>query len=71
MFKIKHDSSKRFYAYVRSKQKVQDNVNPLAGSDGNMITEGFIMGENIDEYLSSMFTWENISASSKGEIRII
>ena len=31
-FNIKHDS-KSFYAYVRSKQKVQDKVGPLEGSD--------------------------------------
>ena len=39
-FNIKHDS-KSFYAYVRSKQKVQDKVGPLECSDGNIITEGF------------------------------
>ena len=39
-FNIKHDS-KSFYAYVRSKQKVQDKVGPLEDSDGNIITEGF------------------------------
>ena len=33
-FNIKHDS-KSFYAYVRSKQKVQDKVGQLKGSDGN------------------------------------
>ena len=32
---IKHDS-KNFYAYVRSKQKVQDKVGPLEGSYGKM-----------------------------------
>ena len=41
-FNIKHDS-KRFYAYVRSKQKGQDKVGPLEDSDGNIITEGFLM----------------------------
>ena len=71
-FDIKHDS-KRFYAYVRSKQKVQDNVGPLKGSDGNIITEGFLMAENLNEYFSSLFTREDIGAlpvprlSSKGE----
>ena len=44
-FNIKHDS-KSFYAYVRSKQKVQDKVGPLEGSDGNIITEGFLMAEH-------------------------
>ena len=36
-FNIKHDS-KSFYAYVRSKQKVQDKVGPLEDSDGKIIT---------------------------------
>ena len=44
-FNIKHDS-KSFYAYVRSKQNVLDKVGPLEGSDGNIITEGFLMAEN-------------------------
>ena len=60
-FNIKHDS-KSFYAYVRSKQKVQDKVGPLEDSDGNIITEGFLMAENINEYFSSVFTREDISA---------
>ena len=59
-FNIKHDS-KSFYAYVRSKQKVQDKVSPLEGSDGNIITEGFLMAENLNEYFSSVFTREDIS----------
>ena len=57
---IKHDS-KDFYAYVRSKQKVQDKVGPLEGSDGNIITEGFLMAENLNEYFSLVFTREDIS----------
>ena len=59
-FHIKHDS-KSFYAYVRSKQRVQDNGGPLEGSDGNIITEGFLMAENLNEYFSSGFTREDIS----------
>ena len=59
-FNIKHDS-KSFYAHVRSKQKVQDKVGPLEGSDGNIITEGFLMAENLNEYFSSVFTREDIS----------
>ena len=51
-----------FYAYVRSKQKVQDKVGPLEDSDGNIITEGFLMAENLNEYFSSVFTREDISA---------
>ena len=51
------------YAYIRSKQKVQDKVGPLEGSDRNIITEGFLMAENLNEYFSSVFsTGEDISA---------
>ena len=60
-FNIKHDS-KSLYAYVRSKQKVQDKVGPLEGSDGNVITEGFLMAGNLNEKFSSVFTREDISA---------
>ena len=56
-----HDS-KSCYAYVRSKQKVQDKVGPLEGSDGNVIAEGFLMAENRNEYISSVYTREDISA---------
>ena len=59
-FNIKHDS-KICYTYVRSKQKVQDKVGPLEGSDGNIITEGFLMAENLNEYFSWVFTREDIS----------
>ena len=71
---IKHDS-KGFYAYVRSKQTVQDKFGPLDGSDGNIIKEGFLMAENLNEYFSLVFTREDISIlpvlSSKGESLII
>ena len=60
-FNIKHDS-KNLYVYVRNKQKVQDNVGSREGSDENIITEGFLMAENLNEYFSSVFTTENISA---------
>ena len=57
---LKHDS-KSFYAYVQSKQKVQDKVGPLEGIDGNIITEEFLMAENLNEYFSLVFTREDIS----------
>ena len=59
--KTKYDS-KRFYAYVRSKQKLQDKVGLLEGSGGNIITEGFLMAEKINDYFCSVFTREDISA---------
>jgi len=60
---IKHDSES-LYAYFRSKQNVQEKVNPLEGCGGNKITEGFLMAENLNEYFSSVFTREDISALS-------
>ena len=58
-----------FYAYVRSKQKVQDNVGPVEDSDRNIITEGFLMVENPNEYFSSVFAMEDISALPVPEIK--
>ena len=43
-FNIKHDS-KISCAYFRSKQKVQYKVGPLEGSDGSIITQGFLMAK--------------------------
>ena len=40
---IKNDS-KSFYAYVRSKQNVQDKVGPLEDSAGNIISRVFNSG---------------------------
>ena len=58
---IKNDS-KSFYAYVRSKQKVRDKVGPLKNSAGNVISDGFQMAEDLNEYFSSVFTKEDISS---------
>ena len=57
---IKNDS-KSFYAYVRSKQNVQDKVGPLEDSAGNIISQGFLMAEDLNGYFSSEFTKEDIS----------
>ena len=53
---------KSFYAYVRSKQNVQDKVGPLEDSAGNIISEGFLMAEDLNGYFSLMFTREDISS---------
>ena len=37
-----------FYAYVRSKQNVQEKVRPLEDSAGNIISQGFLMVENLN-----------------------
>ena len=58
---VKNDS-KSFYAYVRSKQNVQDKVGPLEDSAGNIISQGFLMAEDLNGYFSSVFTKEDISS---------
>ena len=58
---IKNDS-KSFYAYVRSKQNVQDKVGPLEDNAGNIISQGFLMAEDLNGYFSSVFTKEDISS---------
>ena len=47
--------SKSFYAYVRSKQNVQDKV-------GNIISQGFLMVVDLNGYFSSVFTKEDINS---------
>ena len=42
---------------------------PLEGSDGNIITQGFLMAENLNEYFSSVFTREDISALPVSETK--
>ena len=49
---IKSDS-KSFYAYVRSKQNVRDKVGPLVDNFGNIVTQGFLMAEELNMHFSS------------------
>ena len=56
------NDSKSFYAYIRSKQNVQDKVGPLQDSAGNIISQGFFMAEDLNGYFSSVFTKEDISS---------
>ena len=65
---IKNDS-KRFYAYVRSKQNVQDKVGPLEDSAGNIISQGFLMAEDLNGYFSSVFTKEDISSLPVADVK--
>ena len=58
---IKSDS-KSFYAYVGSKQNVRDKVGPLKDNTGNIITQGFLMAEELNMHFSSVFTRENTSS---------
>ena len=48
--------------HVRSKQNVQDKVGPLEDSAGNIISQGFLMAEDLNGYFSSVFTKEDISS---------
>ena len=58
---IKSDS-KSFYAYVRSKQNVRDKVGPLEDNFGNIVTQGFVLAEELNMHFSSVFTREDTSS---------
>ena len=54
--------SKSFYAYARGKQNVRDKVGPLKNNAGNIITQGFVMAEELNMHFSSVFTREDTSS---------
>ena len=54
--------SKSFYAYVRSKQTVRDKAGPLKDNAGNIITQGFLMAEELNVHFSSVFNREDTSS---------
>ena len=56
--------SKSLYAYIRSKQNVRGKVGPLEDIAGNIISHGILMAEDLNGYLSSLFTREDISSLS-------
>ena len=58
---IKSDT-KSFYAYVRSKQNARDRVGQLEDSAGNIITQGFVMAEELNMHFGSVFTREDNSS---------
>ena len=58
----KKSESKSFYAYVRSKQNVRDKVVPLEDNAGNIITQGFLMAEELNVHFSSVFTLEDTTS---------
>ena len=66
---IKSDS-KSFYAYVRSKHNVRDKVGPLGDNAGNVITEGFVMTEELNMHFSSLFTREDTSSLPVPETKL-
>ena len=47
---------------LRSKQNVRDKVGPLVDSAGNIISQDFLMAEDLNGYFSSVFTREDISS---------
>ena len=63
---IKSDS-KSCYAYVGSKQNVRDKVGPLEDNFGNIITQRFLMAEELNLHFSSVFTREDTSSLSVPE----
>ena len=58
---IKCDN-KSFYAHVRSKQNVRDKIRPLEDSAGNIISQGFLMAEDLNGYFSLVFTSEDLNS---------
>ena len=52
---IKSDG-RSFYAYVRSKQNVRDKVGPLEDNVGNIITQGFLMAEELNTLYALQFS---------------
>ena len=54
--------SKSFYAYVRNKQNVLNRVELLEDSAANIISQSFLMVEDLNGYFSSEFTREDISS---------
>ena len=62
-YDIKNDNY-NFYAYSRSNQNVRDKVGPLDDNAGNIISQSFLMAEDLNGYFRSVFTRENISSLS-------
>ena len=58
---IKSDS-KSFYVHVRSKQNVRDKVGPLEDNFGNIVTQEFLMAEELNMHFSSVFTRKDTSS---------
>ena len=58
---IKYDSQIS-YAYIRSKQKVQNKVGPLEDSAGYIVSDGLLMAENLNQFFSSVFTLEEVGS---------
>ena len=62
---IKSDSKK----CVRSKQNVRAKVGPLEDNFGNIITQGFLMADELNIHFSSVFTLEDTGSLSVPETK--
>ena len=51
-----------FYTHVRSKQNVRLKVGPLEDRAGNIISQGFLVAEDLNEYFSTVFTRDDVSS---------
>ena len=49
-------------AQIRSKQNVRDKVGPLEDNFGNIVTQEFLMAEELNMHFSSVFTREDTSS---------
>ena len=52
-------SSKKFYAYVRSKSKAKDSISSIKNKEGFTITDDSEICDELNDYFSSVFTREN------------
>ena len=59
---LRQQTSKSFYAYVRSMQNVRDKGGPLEDKAGNIITQGLLMAEELNMHFSSVFTTDYTSS---------
>ena len=48
--------------HISGVNKTRDKVGPLEDSAGNIISQGFLMAEDLNGYFSSVFTREDISS---------
>ena len=67
----KNMTARVFYAYVRSKQNVGDKVGPLEDSAGYIISQVFLMTEDLNGYFSSVFTREAISSLPVPDVKFL
>ena len=67
---IKKTARVYIYIYIRSKQNVRDKVGPLEDSARNIISQDFLMVEDLNGYFSLVFTREDISSLSVSDAKL-